>query len=62
MLSIFILLFAVGSLGRRDLSVFLCLRAFVGVADRAVHLAARDVLGASLLLILLGILLKGHQT
>ena len=59
MLNISILLFAAGSLGRRDLWVFMTLSAFVGVADR-VYLAARAVLGASLLLVLLGILLKGH--
>ena len=59
MLFTFILLFAASSLGRRDLWVFIALSAFVGVADR-VYLAARAVLGASLLLVLLGILLKGH--
>jgi hypothetical protein len=41
---------------------FFALSAFAGVADRVAHLAARAVFGASLLLILLGILLKGHQS
>ncbi len=59
MLFTFIWIFAAGSLGRRDLWVLIALSAFVGVADR-VYLAARAVLGASLLLVLLGILLKGH--
>ncbi len=40
---------------------FLALTAFLGVADRGVGLEARAVLGASLVFILLGILLKGHQ-
>ena len=62
MLFPFILLFAASSLGRRDLWVFIALSAFAGVADRVAHLAARAVFGASLLLILLGILLKGHQS
>ena len=57
MLFTFILLFAASSLGRRDLWVFITLSAFVGVTYR-VYLAV--VLGASLLLVLLGILLKGH--
>ena len=39
---------------------FFVLSAFVGVVDRVVHLPTRIVLGASLLLILLGILLKGR--
>ena len=57
----FILLFAAGSLGRRDRLGIFSLSAFVGVAYRVVDLEARAVLGASLFLILLGILLKGNQ-
>ena len=42
--------------------VFFALSAFVvGVADRVVDLKARVVLGASLVLILLGIRVKGQQ-
>ncbi len=52
---------AIVSIGHGDLWVFLALTAFLGVAYRGVGLDARTVLGASLLLILLGILLKGHQ-
>ncbi len=40
---------------------FFALSDLVFVADRVVDLEARAVLGASLALILLGILLKGHQ-
>ena len=61
LLFIFILCFAVGCLGRRNLWGFFALSAFGGVAYRVLDLKAWVVIGASLVLILLGILLKCHQ-